>query len=104
MNRTIIRTLTAAVLTSALAAPVYADVTIAGDVIQSFKADNVTNASIGSNTYARQDLNTVYDGAKLGGKLTQTIEAKNMTNAAIGSHATACMSVNVIGQRDCSMR
>jgi hypothetical protein len=101
MTRNAIVPLTAALLT--LAAPAHA-YKIGSDVSQTTEVNNVVTSSIGSRTYARTDINTVYDGADIGGNIKQSLRADNIITNATGSRSTACTSINVLGQKDCAQR
>jgi len=103
MTRNAITPLTAALLALTLTAPAWA-YKIGGDVTQSADVDNVVTTSAGSRTYARTDINTVYDGADIGGSVKQTLRADNVITTAAGSLSTACTSINVLGQKDCTQR
>lgn len=103
MHRNILHTLSTGALLLALAVPAHA-YKIGGDVTQTADVDNVITTSIGSRTYARTDINTVYDGGEIGGDVRQTLRADNVITTAIGSRSTACTSINVVGQKDCAMR
>ena len=98
-----LHTLTALTLLLTLATSAQA-YKIGGDVRQVASVDTVTTSSLGSDTYARTVLNTVYDGADIGGSVHQTLSADNILTTAVGSKATACTSINVVGERDCARR
>ena len=96
-------TLTAIFVTAMLSAPIHA-AKIGGSIDMIVEVDNLVNFGAGSNVYARQDINTLYDGVKTGGDVDMYLGADNVVNFAAGSNVTSCQSINVVGQRDCAMR